>query len=107
MARGGVGVGGEGARLGPMLIVVEDAHWLARCTRDALAFVARRLESDRVVLLAASPGGFEGTLDEAGPAYLELSPLDDESAGKLLDAHAPDLPPALRQRLLTEAAGNP
>jgi DNA-binding CsgD family transcriptional regulator len=97
----------EAAREGPILIAVEDAHWLDRCTTDVLAFVARRLESDRVVLLAASPAGFESTLDEAGPAYLELSPLDDESAGELLDAHAPDLPPALRQRLLTEAAGNP
>jgi hypothetical protein len=97
----------EAARLGPILIVVEDAHWLDRCTTDVLAFVARRLESDRVVLLAASPTGFESTLDEAGPADLELSPLDDESAGELLDAHAPDLPAALRQRLLTEAAGNP
>jgi DNA-binding CsgD family transcriptional regulator/tetratricopeptide (TPR) repeat protein len=80
---------------------------LDRCTTDVLAFVARRLESDRVVLLAASPAGSESTLDEAGPADFELSPLDDESAAELLDAHAPDLLPALRQRLLSEAAGNP
>lgn len=30
----------------PVLLVVEDAHWLDRPTADVLAFVARRIESD-------------------------------------------------------------
>ena len=37
----------------PVLLVVEDAQWLDRPTGDVLAFVARRLESEPIVLLAA------------------------------------------------------
>ncbi len=33
----------------PLLLVVEDAHWLDRPTADVLAFVARRIESDPIV----------------------------------------------------------
>ena len=36
----------------PLLLVVEDAHWLDRPSSDALAFLARRIESDPIVLLA-------------------------------------------------------
>jgi DNA-binding CsgD family transcriptional regulator len=97
----------EAARRGPILVLVEDAHWLDRCTTDVLAFVARRLESDAIVVLAASPAGFESALADIGPGDLELLPLGDKAAGELLDARAPDLLPALRQRVLTEAAGNP
>jgi predicted ATPase len=45
----------------PVLLVVDDAHWLDRPTADVLAFMARRIESDPAVLLAAVrdviPGG--------------------------------------------------
>jgi DNA-binding CsgD family transcriptional regulator len=97
----------EAARSGAILLLVEDAHWLDRCSADVLAFVARRLDSELVILLAASRTGFESALDVACAEVLELLPLDKLAAGQLLDAHAPDLLPALRQRLLAEAAGNP
>ena len=97
----------EAARGGAILVVVEDAHWLDRCTTDVLAFVARRLDSELVILLAASPTGFESTLDGACIEALDLLPLDEAASGDLLDAHAPGLPPALRERLLSEAEGNP
>ncbi len=35
------------AAAGPVLVVVEDAHWLDRASGDALAFVARRLSPSR------------------------------------------------------------
>jgi predicted ATPase len=38
----------------PLLVVVDDAHWLDRPTADVLAFVARRIESDPIVVLIAS-----------------------------------------------------
>src|SRR3954465_12547670 len=37
----------------PLLLIVEDAHWLDPPTAEVLAFVARRIESDPIVLLAA------------------------------------------------------
>ena len=42
----------------PLLVIAEDAHWLDRPTSDVLAFVARRLESDPIVLLAATRDGY-------------------------------------------------
>ena len=50
----------------PLLLVVEDAHWLDRPTADVLAFVARRIESDPIVLLAAARDGYPSVLGEAG-----------------------------------------
>ncbi len=37
----------------PILLVADDVHWLDPPSRDVLAFVARRLSSDPVVLLMA------------------------------------------------------
>lgn len=90
------------------LLVAEDVQWLDHSTCDVLAFVARRLGSEPIVLLLAVRDGYEGPLnEEAGLPDLRLEGLDDASAGALLDAHAPELARAVRERLLEEAAGNP
>ncbi len=91
----------------PVLLVVEDAQWLDRPTCDVLAFVARRLVSEPIVLLAAVRDGHEGPLDEAGLPEMRLERLDEASSAALLDAWAPALAPELRGRVLAEAAGNP
>ena len=56
----------EAAADGPLLLIAEDAHWLDRPTSDVLAFVARRLESDPIVLLAATRNGYPGVLADGG-----------------------------------------
>jgi hypothetical protein len=91
----------------PLLLLVEDAQWLDRPTGDVLAFVARRLESERIVLLAAVREGYASALGEAGLPELRLEGLEAAAAGALLAAHAPTLAPRVRERLLAEAAGNP
>jgi DNA-binding CsgD family transcriptional regulator len=91
----------------PVLVVVEDAHWLDRPTADVLAFVARRIESDPVVLLVATRDGYASVLGEAGLPEHRLGGLDDATAAELLDASEPELPPGVRMRILHEAAGNP
>ena len=91
----------------PLLLVVEDAHWLDRPTADVLAFVARRIESDPVVLLAAARDGYPSALADAGLPEHRLADLDDTTSAALLDTAAPDLPLAARNRVLREAAGNP
>src|SRR4051794_3253231 len=90
-----------------LLLIVEDAHWLDRPTADVLAFVARRIESDPIVLLAAIRDGYPSVLREAGLPEREVVGLDDTAAAGLLDAAAPDLPVGARTRVLCEAAGNP
>jgi DNA-binding CsgD family transcriptional regulator len=98
---------GEAATRAPILLLVEDAHWLDRASADVLGFVARRLDFEPVVLLAAMRDGLGGAFNDAGLAELTLGPLDDAAAATLLDARAPDLQPAVRERVLGEAAGNP
>ena len=98
---------GEAAARSPVLLVVDDAHWLDRASADVLAFVARRLDSEPIVLLAAVRDGFRSPLDGAGLQELLLDRLDDTAATALLDACSPALTPAVRTRLLREAAGNP
>ena len=97
----------ESAAQTPILVIAEDAHWLDHATCDVLAFVARRLQSDPIVLLAASREESDSLLARAGLPELALGALDDATAGALVDALGPGLEPALRERLLAEAAGNP
>ncbi|MBN6041046.1 AAA family ATPase [Amycolatopsis sp. 195334CR] len=89
----------------PLLIVAEDVHWLDQASADVLAFVARRIETEPVVLLAATRES--GPLRDAGLHPMPLDRLPAESAAELLDSTAFGLEPEVRERLLAEAAGNP
>ncbi|HYZ28011.1 MAG TPA: AAA family ATPase [Thermoleophilaceae bacterium] len=91
----------------PLLLVVEDAHWLDAPTSDVLAFIARRIESDPILLLAASRDGYPSVLAEAGLPERRLAGLDNATAQALLDATAPKLSLAARTHILEEAGGNP
>jgi DNA-binding CsgD family transcriptional regulator len=97
----------DAAAHAPLLVVVEDAQWLDGPSADVLAFVARRLELEPIVLLLVIREGYETPLTTLGVPELQLDALRDDAASELLDAHAPDLAPAIRERVLTEAAGNP
>ncbi|GAA1897004.1 AAA family ATPase [Asanoa iriomotensis] len=92
----------------PLLLVIEDAHWLDRSSAEVLAFVARRLEMEPVVLLFAVRDGVPNVLDETGLPDLVVRGLADAASRTLLDAHGgADLSGDLRARILAEAAGNP
>ena len=91
----------------PLLLIAEDAHWLDRPTAEVLAFVARRLDSDPIVLLAAVRDGYPSVLADAGLPERRLAALDPTVATKLLDAAAQQLRLAERNRILQEALGNP
>lgn len=98
---------GEAAADAPLLVLAEDAQWLDRPTMEVLAFVARRLQSDPIVLLAAVREGYPSLLVDAGVPQHRLGGLAPAEAMTLLDASAPRLSPVIRDRLLSEAAGNP
>src|ERR1700754_3309585 len=67
----------------PLLLVVEDAHWIDRPTADVLAFVARRIESDPVVLLAAARDGYPSAFRAGELPELRIEPLDDPTAARM------------------------
>jgi len=91
----------------PVLLVAEDAQWLDGPSCDVLTFVARRLESDPIVMLLAVREDCPTSLLDAGLPELRLEGLEESDAGKLLDLSAPGLAQAVRRRLLDEAQGNP
>ncbi|MCA2213172.1 ATP-binding protein [Jidongwangia harbinensis] len=97
----------ESAADRPVLLVAEDAQWLDRPSTDALAFLARRLESEPIVLVAAVRDGSRYPLEDAGLPGLTVGHLSEEEAATLLDEVAPGLEPAVRAQVLREAAGNP
>ncbi|CAN3985408.1 ATP-binding protein [Kitasatospora purpeofusca] len=87
----------------PLLCLVDDAQWVDRASLDALAFAARRLDSEGVVMVFAVREPVPLGLPE-----LRLDALDREAVAALLAEHTgSDLPPHVRERVAAEARGNP
>jgi predicted ATPase len=72
-----LGLVGRLGELTPLVLIVEDLHWADRSTRDLLAFLARNLRRERVLLVVtyrsdetgrARLGPYLAELDRAGPA---------------------------------------
>jgi DNA-binding CsgD family transcriptional regulator len=91
----------------PLLLVVDDLQWLDPATNAVLGFVARRLTGSRVGLLAASSEASDGFFESGGLPEYRLEPLDDVSSIRLIARAHPDVSPAVRRRIATEARGNP
>ena len=89
----------------PLLAVVDDAHWLDQASAQALAFVARRLLAERIVLLFASRP-FEQELSDL--PELVVSPLGHRDARALLESVlAAPLDESVLERIVLETRGNP
>ena len=91
----------------PLLCVVDDSHWLDQASAEALLFAARRVEHDPVALLLAAREPGAAVFATPGLAELRLHGLQREEAKALLAAREPSLLPALVERLVETAAGNP
>ena len=92
---------------GPLLVAADDAQWLDRASLDALAFAARRLESEQLVLLVGARGNVPPAGFERDFPQLLLAPLSPPDAGRLLDAQPHPLRGRPREQVLAQAAGNP
>ncbi|QJW35165.1 helix-turn-helix transcriptional regulator [Cellulosimicrobium protaetiae] len=97
----------ERAAATPLLLGVEDVQWLDASSALVLAFVARRIDDDPVLLACSSREPLHPPLDDVLFLPVDLAPLDEDAAAVLARHAAPDLHPVLRDRLLTEAQGNP
>ncbi len=91
----------------PVALIVDDAHWLDRSTLGVLSFIARRLEDESVVLIAAVRAGGVDPFREARLPSVRLQRLDAAAAAEVLDQREANLHPVVRARLLEQAAGNP
>lgn len=91
----------------PLLLVVDDVHWLDRPSTLILDLMARRLAGTRIGLLVAARSGTHSYFDTTGLPAHELQPISDQAAASLLASRFPGLAPQVQRRLLAEAAGNP
>jgi DNA-binding CsgD family transcriptional regulator/tetratricopeptide (TPR) repeat protein len=89
-----------------LLILVDDLHAVDPASRDALAFLTRRLADEPIVCVAAWRSTHVGPWGLAG-RELEVGPLTDAESALLVDRGASDLAPAVRRRVLALARGNP
>jgi DNA-binding CsgD family transcriptional regulator len=96
------------AEEGPLLVLVDDGHWLDAETAEALAFAARRLVADPIAVVVATRDEAPSPLLRAGLDELVLGRLDAADAATLLEATAGGpVAPELVDRVLENAAGNP
>ena len=91
----------------PLLIVVDDLHWLDQSSAVVLGLVTRRLAGSRIGFLAAVRSGEGGFFERGGLPFHEIFPLDGAAAARLVKARFPDLAARVRERVLAEAQGNP
>ncbi|WP_179855365.1 ATP-binding protein [Paractinoplanes atraurantiacus] len=96
------------AGAGPLLVVVDDLHWLDRSSADVVSFVVRRLGAAPVLLVATTrTGETYADRSDSFPDVLRLGPLTPEDSARLLDRVAPGIGARVRRRILHASAGNP
>ncbi|MET9297071.1 AAA family ATPase [Streptomyces sp. NPDC003077] len=98
----------EAAASGPLVVVVEDLHWLDLSTADIITFLAARMSVMPALLLATSRA--DRVYPDRSPRFkhhLPLAPLGDEDALELIALLAPELTMPQRHRLVERAMGNP
>ncbi len=99
----------EVAEREPLLCLVDDAQWLDQASAEVLAFVARRVDAERLVMVfslrdvVGGPPSVFSDLPE-----LRLTGLDSAAARELLNSalRAP-MDDEVRERIIAEARGNP
>lgn len=95
----------EATRERPMVVVVDDAHWLDESSAQVLAFVARRLRAEPILLLVAGRHPIESM---RGLSELVVRGLGPDAARQLLDSVVRwPLDADVRSAVLAEAHGNP
>ncbi len=96
----------------PLLVAIDDLQWLDRPSAEVLAFVARRLEGERVsFLLAQRPGrrsGLERAFERAGVRRLQVGGLSLGATRRLLSERLGlSLSRGTLRRAVESTLGNP
>ncbi|UGS34026.1 helix-turn-helix transcriptional regulator [Capillimicrobium parvum] len=103
----------------PLVLVLEDIHWADRSTRDFLAFLARNMCAERLLVVATFRTDELHRRHPLRPLLPEIERLDRttrvtverltpaELAAQLADILGSDPEPALVERLYARCEGNP
>ena len=100
---------------GPLLLIVDDAHWADPSSLRSLSYLAGRLSGASVALLVAvrtgEPGAPEALLDglreEPDAVRLAPAPLGAASVGRLVRRRLPGADPVAEDAVWSATAGNP
>jgi len=91
----------------PLICLIDDAQWLDRASAQTIAFVARRLVAERIVLVLAVREPSDER-DFVGLPELTIDGLSEADAGRLLDSVVKGpMDPRVRDRIIAETRGNP
>ena len=105
VALAALGLLSEAAAKQPLLCVTDNAQSLDRASAQALAFAARRLDTESVGTLFATS---DASTELAGLPMLDVEGLRDRNARALLaSAVAGPLDEHVRDRIIAETRGNP
>jgi DNA-binding CsgD family transcriptional regulator len=92
----------------PVLVVVDDAHWLDDASSAALLFTARRLETESITLLFAVRDDESGAFDSHDLPVLPVTGVDERAAEALIgDQTDAPVSPRVSGELLRITQGNP
>ncbi|MGC0379674.1 AAA family ATPase [Streptomyces sp. SAI-229] len=98
----------EAAAKGPLVVLVEDLHWLDLSTADIVTFLAARMSVMPALLLATSRA--DRIYPDRSPRFkhhVPLTPLTQEDALRLIAQYSPELTVPQQHRLAERAMGNP
>ena len=97
----------DAAERSPLLVLVDDAHWLDPASADCLAFVARRLGGTRLALLLAVRDGEDVRSGIAALPEQRVAPLCDGDAQALVATAGSEVAAGVRDAVVAAAGGNP
>jgi DNA-binding CsgD family transcriptional regulator len=87
--------------------VIDDAQWLDRASRRALAFVARRLLAERIAMVFALREPTDADELDGLPELVIDGLADDDARAVLASGVSAPLDAHVRDRILAETRGNP
>jgi DNA-binding CsgD family transcriptional regulator len=95
------------AESAPLLVLVDDAHWLDGSSADALRFAFRRLVADPVAVVLVAREEEPSLVDGADFETLHVAGIDLAATAELLRQGAPGTSAETIERLHRTTGGNP
>jgi class 3 adenylate cyclase len=93
----------------PVVLVIEDLHWIDDPSRELLELAVSQLATARVMMVVSHRPDFRASWrSQVALTQLSLRPLSDEHTREIIRAVASaTLPATLEERILTKAEGSP
>ncbi len=91
----------------PLLLVLDDGHWLDDASAAVCGYVGRRLADSPVKLLVAVRSDIASRFHAVEVTQAPVTALADNDAALLLDRYRPALSKQVRRLVLNQAQGNP